>query len=113
MDLAQRFRDLTMSTRRAAPQLAPPPERREPPAISRADLLHGWASAPECVEALAWLAAEAESANATANRLVGSAQGAWWLGYEAATRAAITEIKTWRGQPASAPPARPAQRKDT
>jgi len=102
-----------MSTRRAAPQLAPPPERREPPAISRADLLHGWASAPECVEALAWLAAEAESANATANRLVGSAQGAWWLGYEAATRAAITEIKTWRGQPASAPPARPAQRKDT
>ena len=78
------------------------------PARIRAVTLGEWASEPQGAQVLDWLAATASDANAQAHRLVGTASGAWWLGYEAGLRDVRAEIAKWRGQPAGTPPARPA-----
>lgn len=109
-DLTRDFHRLVDATKRTfntAP--APQPVAAPPlPAPSRALVFHDWASEPEGAEMAKWLAEEVETAHANANRLVGTAQGAWWLGYEAALRTIRAEIQDWRGQPAGTPPARPA-----
>lgn len=111
-EINDKFRELVNATKRGVTAFRTPPDKvaagsTPDPAALLAFELSEWASRQEADKALRWVRERISGANLTAHSLVGTPNGAYWLGVEAGLRLFEAEMLKWRGEPIGIPPVGP------